>query len=49
VRDEPNASIVQEALEGYASGRFESQAEIKRFLESQPLFPKDLPNGQVRQ
>ncbi|HIE30556.1 TPA: recombinase family protein, partial [Candidatus Poribacteria bacterium] len=49
VRDEPNASIVQEALEGYASGRFETQAEIKRFLESQPLFPKDLPNGQVRQ
>ncbi|MBL1434571.1 MAG: recombinase family protein [Rhodobacteraceae bacterium] len=49
VRDEPNASIVQEALEGYASGRFETQAEIKRFLESQPLFPKDLPNGKVRQ
>ena len=49
VRDEPVASIIQEALEGYASGRFESQAEVKRFLESQPLFPKDLPNGQIRQ
>ena len=49
VRDEPIASIVQEALEGYATGRFESQAEIKRFLETQPAFPKDLPNGQIRQ
>ncbi|MEL6220958.1 MAG: recombinase zinc beta ribbon domain-containing protein, partial [Pseudomonadota bacterium] len=49
VRDEPCASIVQEALEGYAAGRFESQAEVKRFLESQPAFPKDLPGGQIRQ
>ncbi|MEM9283503.1 MAG: recombinase family protein, partial [Verrucomicrobiota bacterium] len=49
VRDEPCASIVREALEGYASGRFESQAEVKRFLESQPAFPKDLPGGQIRQ
>jgi site-specific DNA recombinase len=39
-RHEPVASIVTEALEGFASGRFESQAEVKRFLESQPLFPK---------
>ena len=48
VRDEPLASIVQEALEGYASGRFDTQAEVKRFLESQPEFPKDLPNGEIR-
>ena len=48
VRDEPLASIVQEALEGFASGRLGSQAEVKRFLESQPAFPKDLPNGEVR-
>ncbi len=48
VRDEPLASIVQEALEGFASGRFNSQAEVKRFLENQPAFPKDLPNGGVR-
>ncbi len=40
VRDEPLASIVQEALEGYASGRFQIQAEVKRFLEAQPEFPK---------
>ena len=47
--DEPVASIVKEALEGYASGRLASQAEIKRFFEAQPAFPKDLPNGRVRQ
>ncbi len=40
VRDEPLASIVQEALESYASGRFQLQAEVKRFLEAQPEFPK---------
>jgi len=38
---EPLASIVKEALEGYASGRFESQAEVQRFLESFPEFPRD--------
>ena len=48
VRDEPNASILQEALEGYASGRFATQVEVKRFLERQPSFPKDLPNGEIR-
>lgn len=48
-RDEPVASIVTESLEGYASGRFSGQAGIKRFLESQPEFPKDLPNGLIRQ
>lgn len=41
VRDEPLASIIQEGLEGYASGRFETQAEVKRFFESFPVFPKD--------
>jgi hypothetical protein len=48
VRNEPLASIVQEALEGYASGCFDTQVEVKRFLESQPDFPKDLPDGQIR-
>lgn len=48
VRDEPVASILQEALEGFASGRFETQVEVKRFLESQPAYPKDLPNGEIR-
>lgn len=48
VRDEPIASLVQEAMEGFASGRFATQAEVKRYLEAQPLFPKDLPGGQIR-
>ena len=46
VRDEPLASIIQEALEGYASGRFGSQAEVKRFFEVSPPFPTDR-NGMV--
>ena len=41
VRKEPFASIVQEALEGYASGRFQIRAEVKRFLESFPEYPRD--------
>ncbi len=48
VRNEPIASLIQEALEGYASGRFDAQVEVKRFLESKPDFPKDLPNGEIR-
>lgn len=48
VRNEPIASIVQEALEGYASGHLDTQAEVKRFFESCPDFPKDLPDGQIR-
>jgi site-specific DNA recombinase len=48
VRDEPLASIVTEALEGFASGRFGSQVEVKRFLERQPDYPKNLPNGEIR-
>lgn len=47
VRDEPLASIIQEGLEGFASGRFDSQAEVKRFFESHPAFPKNR-SGVVR-
>ncbi len=47
VRNEPFASIIQEALEGFASGRFQLQAEVKRFLESHPEYPK-CSNGYVR-
>jgi site-specific DNA recombinase len=39
VRDEPIASIIAEGLEGYASGRFTTRAEVKRFLEAHPGFP----------
>ena len=47
VRDEPLASIITEALEGYASGRFELQAEVKRFLASHPEYPRDR-RGELR-
>lgn len=40
VRDEPHASIIEEALEGYAAGRLSTQSEVKRFLEQHPQFPK---------
>ncbi len=45
VKEEPYASILQEVLQGYASGRFSIQAEVKRFLESQPEFPHDRRGG----
>jgi len=40
VRDEPLATTIQEAFEAFASGRLETPAEVKRFLESRPEFPK---------
>ncbi len=46
VRDEPNASLIQEALEGFATGRFQTQSEVKRFLEPHPIFKRDA-NGQI--
>ncbi len=46
--EEPIASIAKEALEGFACGRFDTQSEVQRFLESQPDYPKDLPNGKIR-
>ena len=48
VRDEPIASILAEALEGFASGYLQSQAEVKKFLETKPAFPRDGPNDEVR-
>src|SRR3546814_14744562 len=33
------SSDLQEGLEGYASGRFNSKAEVKRFFESHAGFP----------
>lgn len=46
VVDEPVAGVVREALEGYASGRFETQNEVRLFLENSPHFPKNR-NGTV--
>ncbi len=48
VRDEPAASILKEAFEGFASGRLETIAEVKRFLESFPEYPRDTKEGEVR-
>ncbi len=48
VRDEPMASIITEAMEGYALGRFETQSEVKRYFESHPIFPKN-QSGYVSQ
>ncbi|EFO28849.1 site-specific recombinase [Roseibium sp. TrichSKD4] len=46
--DEPVASTVRQALEGFASGRLNTQFAVRKFLEECPHFPKDLPNGEVR-
>ncbi|MFT4014270.1 MAG: zinc ribbon domain-containing protein, partial [Paracoccus sp. (in: a-proteobacteria)] len=48
VPDEPLATVVREALEGFACGRFASQAEVQRFLEGDPYFPKDRKDGSLR-
>ncbi|MGE0279576.1 MAG: recombinase family protein [Rhizobiaceae bacterium] len=48
VPDEPMASIVREGLEGRAIGRFQSDAEVKRYFESFPDFPRDR-NGVLTQ
>lgn len=44
---EPNAKIIKTMLEGFACGHFSSKAEIKRYLEAQPSFPK-APSGDVQ-
>ncbi len=49
VVDENVGPVVSEALEGFATGRFGSQAEVARFLEANPLFPeRDKKTGYVR-
>lgn len=40
VPDEPVASVLKEALEAFASGRLQTQAEMARFLIASPVFPK---------
>ena len=40
IRDEPNASIVTEALQGFADGRFQSPMEVLRFMERHPTIPR---------
>lgn len=47
--DEPRASIVREAYEGYAVGRFQTLAEVQRFLENSPEFPRNNKGKVTRQ
>lgn len=46
---EPLATIVRDSFEGLASGRFQSQAEVKRFFESFPDFPRNKNNEITQQ
>ncbi|NOR64190.1 MAG: recombinase [Rhodobacteraceae bacterium] len=46
VRHEPVASLIVEALEDFASSRFATIAEVKRFLEAQPAYPRSR-NGEI--
>ena len=43
IRNEPLASIVAQGLDGFASGRFQLRAEVKRFFEQFQFqeFPKN--------
>ena len=40
-RHEPVATIIRNALEGYACGHLATQADVARFLQSDPQFPRD--------
>ncbi|NOD93855.1 recombinase family protein [Ruegeria sp. HKCCD4884] len=42
VRNEPVASILSEALNGFAEGRFQSPMEVLRFLEGKPQYLEGL-------
>ena len=46
VPDEPNATLVKECLERFADGRFENQADIRRYLDGYPSFPR-YRNGEI--
>ena len=48
VPDEVVAPLLADALNGFAAGRFATVTELKRFIEAQPLFPKDMPDGTIR-
>jgi len=45
--DEPHASDIREALEGFAIGRFKTQTEVRRFLETKPNYPHSV-DGVIR-
>lgn len=47
--DAPLAAIIREAFEGYASGRFATQAEVTRFCAAFPDFPRNRKGEVVQQ
>ncbi len=47
VPNQPLAGIVKEALEGFAAGRFQSQSEVRRFLDTKNEFPKSYLGTEV--
>ncbi len=47
IRDDKVSCVIEEALEGFASGRFDTQADVARFLQDHPLYTKDA-SGLVR-
>lgn len=49
VRVEPEASVIAEGLEAYASGRIASQADLARWLEAHPDFSKGRRKGITNQ
>lgn len=38
VKDEPKATIIKDALEGFASGRLPTQVDVQRFLQSKGFY-----------
>lgn len=46
VKNEPLASIVKEALEGFSIGKYKTQADVQRYLEKYQVFPRT-PAGRV--
>ncbi len=47
-RDEPRATYITEAFEGFASGRFETQADVAHFLASTGAFGKKVHPSSVK-
>lgn len=48
VRKEPVASILSEALQGFADGRFQNPTEVLRFLEQKPQYFAGIKARSVR-
>src|SRR6266545_4687864 len=49
VRKEPDASLIQKALEGFASGRLATRADVQRFLDAHHFKPQLEHKSQFRE